>query len=466
MLEGLEITIVNTRDVFDNDKYGRIDAEFNTKKNISLEKNLRRIDVRKIADVSVVTDGEHGSPVLDENSGIVYLSGNNIKENIIDFENIRFCSKELHEKNLRSSVKKDTVLMSIVGTVGKASIVYEDVLANTDRNVATIKNINNEFVPGFISTFLNSKYGFFQTQRFSTGNVQPLLNLLQVKSIIVPKLSLFFQKSIETVIKKAFLIKKESKNAYDKSEYILLETLGLKDFETNSDAVNIKGFKESFLSTGRLDAEYYQKKYDILEKKIKSTTFKRIEEIRTDNYRGMQPVYIEDGEIDVINSKHILESSLDYERFEKTSSEYWDKQKRARVSKGDILTYTTGANIGRTQVYLSDKKALASNHVNILRLNGENPYYIGFVLNSVVGRLQTEKFSAGSAQAELYPKDIDEFIVPIIEKSLQEKIIDLFNDSFHLKKESEQLLDLAKRAVEVAIEEGEEKAMEMIENHK
>jgi len=41
---------------------------------------------------------------------------------------------------------------------------------------------------------------------------------------------------------------------------------------------------------------------------------------------------------------------------------------------------------------------------------------------------------------------------------------ELVEESFCLKKESENLLELAKRAVEVAIEEGEEKAIESLNN--
>ena len=113
--------------------------------------------------------------------------------------------------------------------------------------------------------------------------------------------------------------------------------------------------------------------------------------------------------MNVINSRHILERELDHKNFEKTNSDSWDTQIKARIYRNDILTYTTGANIGRTQVYLSNEKALASNHVNILRIEHENPVYVAFVLNSKIGRLQTEQLSAGSTQQELYPKDIDNF---------------------------------------------------------
>lgn len=421
---------------------------------------------KTIGSLATVTDGEHGSPDLDENSGIMYLSGNNVKDNVIDFENIRYCSLKLHQKNLRSELQKNSVLMSIVGTIGKASVVYYDVLANTDRNVATIKNISSELNSYFLSTFLNSKFGYFQTQRFSTGNVQPLLNLQQVRSIVVPIFSELFQVEIEKLVKNAHSELEKSKATYSQSENLLLNALGMADFSPSTKNTSEKSFKDSFLATGRLDAEYYQPKYEEIEKICfeNAEYTKRIKDIQLWNGRGLQPDYVENGELNVINSRHILERELDYKNFEKTSLDNWGTQIRARIYRNDILTYTTGANIGRTQVYLSDEKSLASNHVNILRIENENPIYVAFVLNSKIGRLQTEQLSAGSAQQELYPKDIDNFYVPFIKKEIQNQIADLIQQSFSLKAESENLLETAKRAVEIAIETDEQTAIESLQN--
>ena len=86
--------------------------------------------------------------------------------------------------------------MSIVGTVGKASVVHDDVIANTDRNVATIK-LSALINPHYLSIFLNCKYGTNQTGRFSTGNVQPLLNLSQIKQLKICNFSISFQSEIE-----------------------------------------------------------------------------------------------------------------------------------------------------------------------------------------------------------------------------------------------------------------------------
>ena len=52
---------------------------------------------------------------------------------------------------------------------------------------------------------------------------------------------------------------------------------------------------------------------------------------------------------------------------------------------------------------------------------------------------------------------------PNIEYARQKQVAALVEESFHLKKQSEQLLETAKRAVELAIEQDEEAAMRYIE---
>jgi restriction endonuclease S subunit len=294
------------------------------------------------------------------------------------------------------------------------------------------------------------------------GSAHPRFFEFVFNELPIPDILLSINGEINELIMKAFQFIQISNEIYFKAEKLLLKYTGV-DLFFPTQISNIKSFKESFLKTGRLDAEFYQAKYDTLEKNIKSQKFTLIKDIASENYRGLQPIYVENGDLDVINSKHILEKGLDYKNFEKTSFDYWERQKKARVLKGDILVYTTGANIGRTQVYRIDKPAIASNHVNILRIKEENPFYIGFVLNSLIGRMQTEKFSAGSAQAELYPKDLNEFFIPIIEQKQQTQIIDLVEESFRLKQESQNLLETAKKAVEMAIEQNEESAIKFIE---
>ena len=56
--------------------------------------------------------------------------------------------------------------------------------------------------------------------------------------------------------------------------------------------------------------------------------------------------------------------------------------------------------------------------------------------------------------------------IPVIKQEIQDQIAEKVQESFALRKESKRLLDLAKYAVEVAIEQGEDAAMKLLEEVK
>ncbi|MBP0018426.1 MAG: N-6 DNA methylase [Cyanobacteria bacterium SBLK] len=329
-----------------------------------------------------------------------------------------------------------------------------------------IRTNSSKILPEYLVAFLNSSLGIWDIKRRARISInQSNVNARELASVKIPLLSLTFQAQLKILFERGHQDRLKAIKIHQQAESLLLSELGLKDWKPIDKNVAINSFSESFGKSDRLDAEYYQPKYNELEEKIRvnASYLKTIKEIQQYNARGLQPEYVKDGNLDIINSRHILEQHLDYINFEKTHQNYWILQKKARVYENDILIYTTGANIGRANIYLSFKKALASNHVNILRLKNENQIYVGFVINSIIGRLQTEKLCAGSAQLELYPKDIEKFIIPFVPVYLQEEIIQNYKDSLRVKQQSQKLLAIARKGVERAIEENEENAIAWID---
>ncbi len=83
------------------------------------------------------------------------------------------------------------------------------------------------------------------------------------------------------------------------------------------------------------------------------------------------------------------------------------------------------------------------------------PLYLALVLNSIIGRLQTEKWKSATAQPYIYPKDIKHFDIPKISDDKQLKISNLIKQSHQARINSKQLLEIAKKSVEIAIEQDE-----------
>jgi len=304
-----------------------------------------------------------------------------------------------------------------------------------------------------------SKFGQNYLKREARGSVQQHVFLSQIEQFEIPIFSNNFDNLIQHVVEKSdnFLLRSES--CYTQAENLLFNVLGISDFSPSTKNTSEKAFKDSFLATGRLDAEYYQPKFDELEAKIAKThELAKLKDFLTLNQRGTQPNYAEQG-LPVINSKHVREGEvlLADNRFASLS----EKEEPLFIKKGDVLINGTGVGtIGRAACYLHEQNALPDNHVTILRTDKINPIFLSVYLNSIAGKYQVDKYFKGSSgQIELYPKDIENFYIPLINEDTQSLIADLVQQSFALKAESERLLETAKRAVEIAIETDEQKAM-------
>lgn len=57
------------------------------------------------------------------------------------------------------------------------------------------------------------------------------------------------------------------------------------------------------------------------------------------------------------------------------------------------------------------------------------------------------------------PSEIENVIVPVLDMDKQKELAEMVQKSFALRRQSKQLLEYAKRAVEIAIERGEDAAL-------
>ena len=102
----------------------------------------------------------------------------------------------------------------------------------------------------------------------------------------------------------------------------------------------------------------------------------------------------------------------------------------------------------------------------ILHLNINNndflPDYLTLVLNSIIVRFQAERDAGGSIIEHWKPSEIEQVVIPQLDKKMQQKITEKIQESFRLRIQSKQLLDLAKQLVETAIEKGEKVALYLL----
>jgi len=433
----------------------RLEAEFYRPDYVECHKTIKSIPYLKLIRCSQkITDGTHFTPKYT-NIGVKFYSAVNVKEGYFAFdESYKFISQSEHQFiHTRCPVQSGDVLIRKVGVGPRWSCVVPDDLDEFSIFVSVaLVRPKNGLLPEYLSTFINSRYGQIQLLRLNKGISQPDLHLEDIGELLVPEVSHEEQNIIAELVRNSQEKRETSKNLYLKAQHLLKSELGLDNLNFQKPVGYTARFSELEQSR-RSDPQHYQPRFTQLLGHLADFPSKRIRDIRSYNRRGLQPLYVLDGPINVVNSQHLGPQHIDYEGLQKTSEAAFAVSVEGHIQKNDLLIYTTGAYVGRTNVYLSNKPALASNHVNILRLNpGIDTSYMALVFQSIIGQFQTQKHARGSAQAELYPADIDRFIVPLLDSPKQIAIGDLVRNSLEKKEESKRLLNQAKTRVEQLIE--------------
>lgn len=471
MLEGLEITIIKQSEItIDNIEF-RLDPDYYKKEYLKLYEKIANSpmlgDLVYMSDLS--TNGSFAVVAAiknDENPKIIpFIRSGNVGDTFINQADLEFISNEAHERLPKSTTHLHEIMMARKGKIGGASLIMQENIGyNCNENVIKIKIKDYEQInPFYFTAFFNCKYGLKQVERLSTGNVQPWVSIFQIKKLLISNRSECFQLEIKKLIESAYRFKLDSKQSYSQAENQLLIALDLKSFVTNCELVNIKSYKESFLSTGRLDAEYYQKKYEEITVRIKAHKYDQLGNLVKIS-KSVEPgsdAYQEEG-IPFIRISNLSKQGLSEPDIHLDKYEFKDV---IRPKKDTILLSKDGT-VGIAYKVPEDMFAITSGAILHLNVTSSEvlPDYLALVLNSTVVQMQAERDAGGSILQHWKPSEIEKVEIPIVDISIQKQIAYLVQESFKLKKESEQLLELAKRAVEVAIEEGEEMALEMIEN--
>ncbi|MCB9973987.1 MAG: restriction endonuclease subunit S [Rhodospirillales bacterium] len=251
---------------------------------------------------------------------------------------------------------------------------------------------------------------------------------------------------------------------YKAAENALLNEIGLSDFDPSDEGVNIKSFSESFGTSGRFDAEYYQPKYEQVVEHIKSANHDTLNNIVTIK-KSIEPgsdAYDDEG-------LPFLRVS-DYSKLgltapdKKLSNEYCQQNAKTinRLKpKKDTILFSKDGSVGIAYHLTQDMDLITSGailHLNIKDKKALLPEYLTLVLNSQLVQMQAERDAGGSIILHWRVGEIENVVVPVLDFDKQTEISQLVRESFILKAKSEKLLDIAKRAVEIAIEEDETSA--------
>ena len=426
----------------------RLDAEYYQPEYLEKMKKLKLLPTGKLGDVAYITDGEHGSPIFDEKSGIKYFSAQHVRNGFIDDSEAKNISKIIDEKNKRSRLREGDVLLSTVGTIGFAGLVTEGLLpANIDRHVARIALKEKTLDPHFLVAFLNSSFGRFQTVREATGNVQLNLFIDKIKELRVPKTN---NHEVSQMVKNALRELRNSKALYSQAEDLLLKELKLKDFQPKEELsyiVNLSDVK----SAHRADPEYFQPKYKKIEEKLVKTfdakKIKYLDFIKVTTGQYSEEYTTKDQGKPYIRGTDLTKGTVNLDNLVYIEPQRQIPSKKAK--EGDVVVTRVGTIGISARLPKEVEGGTISDNLIRLRFPEEtlNSYYVSLFFNTIGSQLMIRE-SRGSVQARLNQETLKEIVLPILPKSTQQKVADLVHQSHQARKKEKYLLEKAKREVE------------------
>ena len=468
-MEGLEVSEVKFSYVSLNDVF-RLDSNYFQKIFLKSENLIKskKFKSLKSANAELRSFGAYSlnNHVHYLDDGVPFIRGVNMKNSRITFTDMIYIDKCVNSLLWKSEIKPEMVLLSMSGTIGDVAIAsrHWNYPINSNQDIAKI-DTRGEINPYFLYVFLASKFGQYFLNREARGSVQQHVFLSQIEQLEIPIFTALFDKKIQHCVEHSDQLIAVAEKCYEKSEKLFLKTVGLIDFNPNTKAVNIKSFKDSFRKTGRLDAEYFQPKYEdwahaIQVSKHGSSTLAGVCEVKDHNFTPEENktyAYIELSDIDKVGG--ITGATV------AVGSELPTRARRL-VKTGDVLVSSIEGSLSSCAlVSRKYNNALCSTGFYVLRSNKLNSETLLVLMKSTPMQALLKQGCSGTILTAINNEAFLNLHLPLIDTKTQQIIASLVQESFQLRAKSEHLLDVAKRAVEIAIEEDEQAGLEYIQNN-
>ena len=207
-----------------------------------------------------------------------------------------------------------------------------------------------------------------------------------------------------------------------------------------------------------MDAEYFRSGSSMFGELIAVTDYKvKLLGDLVGIEKGIEPgadAYEENGKLFIRVSSVSKQGLIDKDQKYISEKLYEELKKDYEPKKGEILL-TKDASPGIAYVLDENIQGVISGGVLRLKLKEDiEPEYIALCINSVFGQMQVERDAGGSIIKHWKPDQVKSLLIPIVSKTIQQKIAELVRESHEARKKSKEFLEEAKRKVEELVEKG------------
>jgi type I restriction enzyme, S subunit len=407
---------------------------------------VRRTTLREV--VEKLVDGSHNPPPKQE-QGMPMLSARNVENGRIVFDEFRYISKPAFEQeNARTRVSPGDVLLTIVGTIGRAAVVpYGVPQFSLQRSVAVLTPR-----PVLLSKYLCYQLQAPDVQRYFDKNARGTaqkgvyLKTLGATPILVPPV--LEQEAVVAEIEKQFSRLDEA------VANLQCVKANLKRYKAAVLKAAVEGrLVETEASLARREGRTYETGEQLLERVLETrrtnwagrgkykppaplasddlpevpdgwtwATTDHLTLLVTSGSRGWGDFYADEGVL-FIRAQDIKTDKLNRTDIARVNVSVDAEGTRSSVSKGDILVTITGANVTKSALVPElGEVAFVSQHVALLKLclPDTAEFVFSWIVSSANGRKTLEKWAYGAGKPGLNLEQVRALPIalpPLVEQS-------------------------------------------------
>jgi hypothetical protein len=255
-LEGLEISEISLSAYRQDNSFFRLDSEFSEKEAAAYIQKLRSIGASRFGDSepTIIHPNEITRSYVEE-GGVWFFRAQNLRALAIADDDKVFVSEKDAASLSKNWIENGDVVITRTGANAGDCALFD----SPERAVASSHTFivrSKSWSHPYLVAFLNSKYGRTQILRARYGAAQPEVAPYYLRGIWIPKLGPRMDVAIAMLFRNSQQKRREMQVLQAAAEQTLLRALGLEGWEPPEPLTYTRRASEA-LAAARLDAEYF-----------------------------------------------------------------------------------------------------------------------------------------------------------------------------------------------------------------
>ena len=393
------------------------------------------------------------------NRDFEYLEISRISLSNCAYETIKVPFGEEPDRAHHILEKGDVVVSTVRPNRNAVAFIRENsIIGSSGLSVLRAKNIEAEY----LLTFCKTNYFVQCLMRTNKASMYPAVSNADVLDMPLFVPSNAFRSFIVKTVRISVSCLDQAQHSYRQAEGILLDEMGLVDWRPKHCLSFVRNYADT-QRAGRMDADYFQPKYEEIIHAIQSyaagyDTLENLTNLKDRNYHpkhGQEYKYIE---LANIGGNGEITGSMQEEGYNLPT------RARRKVSSRDVIVSSVEGSLDSIALIGAEyDNALCSTGFYVVNSKNLNSETLLVLLKSPIGQLQLKKGCSGTILTAISKDEFSKIVFPKIKAETQIQIRQRVAEAFALRRRSKHLLECAKRAVELAIEQDEQIALDWLE---